>query len=216
MRMRLLPAAFILAAGFRASALADPPEEELTAAPGSIAYGMIENADAEGVFELVHNGQVTVRHVGSGLVCHFMRDGAGGRLLLFPGLARGDDVGCDSMQDRVSITLYATRYPPPWTLDQSIADAEAAIRQRFPDAVPHVATLVDPGLPFPRRTAHFIVTHNAERMFTSASVAQIGDWTIKLRYSAYAPDDAAARQAEIAAGLVFAGALEEIAAPPNP
>ena len=57
---------------------------------------MIENAEASGVFELVHDGQVTLRHVGSGMICHFARDGEGGRLILYPNnLPRGDDVACE-------------------------------------------------------------------------------------------------------------------------
>lgn len=213
MRQLVCALALLLSAS---PAWAQGTEEEPTAAPGSIGYGMIETADADGVFELVHDGQVTLRHVQSGLVCHFLRSGDGGRLLIFPGLRRGDDVACDFNDGREFITLYATRFPFRASLDEQIQGAEQAIHQRFADATPFpVSADTSQETLLAHRTVEFIVTREGARTYTRASIAQVGDWTIKLRYSVLAPDDDAARAGEQSAAAIFAGALQEIVARPN-
>ncbi len=217
--MRRLICAFVLSVLTATPAFADPPEGEPTAAPGSIAIGMIERADAIGVFDIVHNGQVSVRHLGSGLRCHFMRDGAGGRLALFPGLPRGDDVACDMTDGRESITLYATRLPFPSTLEQLLGSAIAALHSRFPGAQPYAATqeTASDGITPPLRTSQFLVWRaDGARMYTRVSVAQVGAWVIKQRYTSLAPDDEAARHGEQTSSMNFAGVLGEIVAGPSP
>jgi hypothetical protein len=197
-----------LAFAFAAPAWAQDP----TTAPGAIATNLIQDASAQGVFEPVSSGQVTLRHIGSGLVCHFARDGAGARLVLYAGLPRGDNVSCDAQDGRTYVTLYATRFPFRTTLAEQVEGAEAAIRQRFPDA----QALPQPAEANPaRRTIHFIVTRDGERVYTSASIAQVGDWIIKLRYSERAADGQAALTAEAAANRIFEAALAEMVAPPN-
>lgn len=212
----MLRAALLALALFAAPAFADPPEGEITAAPGSIATGMIEEADAIGVFDIIHNGQVSVRHTASGLRCEFERQGEGGRIVIFPQLRRGDNVACDQQDGRQAITLYATRYPQPTNLREQIEIAEGAILQRFADATPYTA--VDPAnadAPTPASHVRYIVTWNGERSYTRASVAIIGDWTIKMRYSANAADEEAARQAEQAATLMFLQTLRDLEPPGN-
>lgn len=226
MRQLLLTLALALSA---APAFAQGTEEEPQAAPGSIAIGMIEQADADGIFDLVHDGGVTVRHTRSGLTCHFLRNGDGGRLLVFapqvdpahptegPAIARGDDVACEMAEGGTLTRYFATRYPFGSTLEEQIAGVEAAIRRRSPNAVryPGDATRnTDDGLPL-RRTTRFIVVQDGVRTYTRASVARIGDWILKLRYSAPAPDDAAAAQADNMADGLFDGALGEIINPPT-
>jgi hypothetical protein len=191
-------------------------EEEPTAAPGSIAIGMIENANADGVFDIIHNGQVSVRHLGSGLRCDFERDGAGGRIVLYPGLPRGDDVACDYNDGREFITLYATRFPYRTTVEEQINGAIEAIRTRFPDAQGLPPSTPDAaGRTPPRRSSQFIVMRNGQRMYTYAGVAQVGDWIIKVRYSVFAADDAAARQGETNARALLDYTLSSMEAPPN-
>ena len=115
----------------------------------------------------------------------------------------------------IHVRYFATSYPFGSTLDEQIAGVETAIRRRNADAVryPGEATRnADDGLPL-RRTTRFIVTQEGARAYTRASVARIGDWILKLRYSAPAPDDAAAAQADAAADLLFDGALDEIINP---
>ncbi len=200
------------------AAPAGAQEEEPTAAPGSIAIGMIETADAEGIFDIVHNGQVSVRHIRSGLVCHFARDGAGGRIVLFRGLPRGEDVACDANDGRESVALYATRYPRTTTLDEQIAGAEQALRTRYPNAQPYTPTLAVNGAAPPFRTVEFIVARREDgaRMYSRAAVAIISGWTIKMRYTLLAPDDEAARQGELTSSLMWRTALADVMANPIP
>jgi hypothetical protein len=204
-----------------APAFAQGAEEEPQAAPGSIATGMIEQADADGIFDLVHNGQVSVRHLGSGLRCDFNREG-GGRIIIFGppagappppnAIPRGDDVACDMTEGAVQIRTFATRYPFGSTLEEQITGVEAAIRRRDANAVRYDGPAVrdtEDGLPL-RRSTRFIITHEGARLFTRASVARVGNWIIKLRYTAPAPDDAAAAQADAAADMAFDSTLREI------
>src|SRR5262245_52076379 len=178
--------------------------QEPAAAPGSVGQGMIEHARATGVFELVQDGSVTLRHVQSGLVCHFADAGAGGRVVIFPGLARGDDVACDTNHGGAYITIYATRFPFHSSLDEQIRGAAAAIHERFADAQPFSgAGAAGAETLMAHRSVEFIVTRDGERMYTAASVAQLGDWTIKLRYTAAAADDEAAARGERAAAVLF-------------
>lgn len=224
MRRLLLTIALALSA---APAFAQGTEEEPQAAPGSIAIGMIEQVDGDGIFDLVHDGGVTVRHTRSGLTCHFLRNGDGGRLLIFtpqvdparpteaPAIPRGDDVACEMVENGTHARYFATRYPFGSTLEEQITGVEAAIRRRNADAVRYPGETTrntDDGLPL-RRTTRFIVTQDGVRTYTRASVARIGDWILKLRYSAPAPDDAAAAQADATADSLFDGALDEIINP---
>lgn len=207
--MRLLIAFAALL--YASAAAAQRAEDEPTAAPGSIAYGMIENANAEGVFELVHNGQVSVRHVGSGMRCDFERDGVRGSLWLFPGLPRGDDVGCH-WQDpgNVNTAFYATRFAQPQTTAHHIEELEAHMRERgwAPRRLPTPPLLVAgaPEIAF----QNFVYTMGQHQWFTSIAVMQMGAWTIRLRYSRPAADAQAIRDAEALVPLLFSGAFIEI------
>lgn len=218
MRQLLLTLALAMGA---APAFAQGTEAAPQAAPGSIAIGMIENADAIGIFDIVHNSQVSVRHIGSGLRCDFERDGAGGRLIVFPPapaaqtIPRGDDVACEMVHGATQERYFATRYPFNATLEEQIAGVEAAILRRDPNAAIYPGETVrgaSDGLPA-RRTTRFLVTLNGTRAYTSASVARVGDWILKLRYTEPAPDDAAAAQADARAAAAFDSALREIIDP---
>jgi hypothetical protein len=210
MRRWLFALAFALLA---TPAFAQGTELDPRAAPGSVALGLIDNANAEGVFELVPDGHATVRHVGSGMVCRFTDDGAGARIVVFPQLARGEDVACDSNAAGVAVTLYATRYPFETTLEDQLRGAEAAILQRFADAEPTQIGLARSSAP--QRASAFFVIRDGVRNFTSVHVARIGDWIIKQRYTVAAPDAAAATGAAEAARAAFEGVLSEISSPAN-
>jgi hypothetical protein len=185
-------------------ALADPP-------PGGAALELIASSNAEGVFEALPSERaIVVRHTRSGLTCR-LTPGDSNRLLIFPQAARGEDVGCETRNGRESTTLYATRYSIEAPLDEQIRGVEAAIRQRFPEAEPLGATMAISSDTLPaHRTVQFIIRPDGVRTYTRASVAQVGQWTIKLRYSVVAPDAEAVRQGELAANLAFASALRDI------
>ena len=220
MRRLLLSLALALSA---APAFAQGTESAPQAAPGSIATGMIEHANAIGIFDIVHNGQVSVRHLGSGLRCDFDREG-NGRIIIFapppsatapdsePPIPRGDDVACEMTEGQVHLRYFATRYPFGSTLEEQIAGVERAILRRDPAAGRYAGAAVrstEDGLPM-RRTTRFILTQNGVRLFTSASVARVGDWILKLRYTEPAPDDAAAARADENAARAFDAALRQI------
>lgn len=209
--MRYALLAFALVAS---PAFADPPEEELTAAPGSIAYGMIEEANADGVFDIVHNGQVSVRHLASGMRCDFARDGAGGEILILGEAPRGDNVACRTVDTRESFTLFATRYPDGRSLDEALAAAETALLERFPNARPHAAddAASEAGLPA-RRVSHFIAVVNGRRALTSVALAQANGWTYMVRYAAVVEREDLRAQ-EAAAGVLLTGLLLELEGAP--
>jgi hypothetical protein len=211
MRRLLCALAFTLAA---APAFADPPEGELRAASGSLGLELIASARGDGVFELEPSGPHTIliRHARSGLLCRFGADDAN-RLVIFPQAARGEDVACETERDGASIRLFATRYSFDTSLDEQARGAGGVIERLYPGAQPfRVAQPVsDQGLP-PHRTVAYLVERQGVRSFTSASIAQIGDWVFKLRYTAPAADGTAARAAATAAEGAFAETLREIVA----
>lgn len=202
--MRILLGALTLLA-LAAPSFADTPA-------GGAAAELIAASSAEGVFEALPSERgVVVRHTRSGLTCRLV-SGNTNRLLIFPQAARGEDVACETRSAGESITLYATRYSIDAPLDEQIHGVEAAIRQRFPEAEPIAATTAISSDALPaRRSVQFIIRPDGVRTYTRASIAQIGDWTIKLRYSVVAPDAESVRQGELAANAAFASALREIA-----
>jgi hypothetical protein len=206
----MLKRAFLALALVASPAFADPPEEELTAAPGSIAYGMIEEANADGVFDIVHNGQVSVRHLASGMRCDFARDGEGGQIILFAGLPRGDNVACRTVDTRESFTLFATRYPDGRDLDEALAAAEAAVLERFPNAQLQAATDTPSAADLPaRRVRHFTAVLNGRRALTSVALAQANGWTYMVRYAAVVEREDL-REHETAASALMTSLLLEL------
>jgi|CXWL01.1.fsa_nt_gi hypothetical protein len=211
MRRLLCVLAFVATPAF-----ANPPEAELNASHGALSDGLIADAGAEGVFEIVPaQHMIAVRHIRSGLICRMAPENAN-RLILFPRAARGEDVACETSNEHETVRLFATRFSLETNLDQQIVGAAAAIRAHFPNAQSYEATLdiASDSLP-PSRTAQFLATQaDGARLYTRASVAQIGDWMIKLRYTAPAPDDAAAREGERMSNSIWRAAFQEIRARP--
>jgi hypothetical protein len=195
-----------------APALAQEPATEPAAASGSLGVELIAAASAEGVFEAVASEPhtIVVRHSRSGLVC---RLGAGdaNRLVIFPQAARGEDVACETEHGGVSVRLFATRYSFATSLDEQIRGAGGAIERLYPGAQPFpiAHTVGDSGLP-PHRTVAYLVERQGVRSFTSASIAQIGDWVFKLRYTAPAATADAAGATASVAERTFAEALQQI------
>ncbi len=174
------------------------------------AQELIARGNAAGVFEaLPSDGPVVVRHGRSGLVCRLAPANTN-RLVIFPQAARGEDVACDSSDGSENITLYATRYSFDPSMEELIQGAVAAIRQRFPDAR-ELPAPTGAGARAQQRTAQFLVTREDDGalMYTRVSVAQIGQWVVKLRYTVVAPDAAAAERGEAAANALWNATLGE-------
>jgi hypothetical protein len=174
------------------------------------ARAMIERAQASGVFEpLEDDNVIMVRHAASGMVCLFSSDNRRAELMLFSsGLPRGDDVGCIRDSQDLWTTLYATRYAQPMSAEQALGEAVAGIQNRFQDAqrTPAIIQMSTESLP-PLHVAHFFVTLEGDRWITSALVAQSGDWILKVRYTAPAPDEDAVRRHQLEASAMLAHAL---------
>lgn len=209
--MRQLLCALALAALSASPARADPPEGELQASPGAIATGLIGDSGADGVFEVYPSEHdVVVRHIRSGLICRMPEDHAN-RLIVFPQAARGEDVACETSDGRETIRVFATRFSFPTTLQAQIDGASAAIVRQHPDAHPiNLSTAVAlTGLP-ESRSAQFIISNGGVRTYTRVSVAVINGWVFKMRYTAPAADDTAAREAAQLSGRFWAGVLQEL------
>ncbi|MGD9817009.1 MAG: hypothetical protein AB7Q23_17560 [Hyphomonadaceae bacterium] len=199
--------AYAFGFGFGGFANAQAPEPT----PYVAARAMIEEAQLSDVFEPVEDERISVRHIASGLVCHFSFNNIRAEVVIFSGQQRGDDVGCLHETDIRATTLYATRYDPPMSAEQALDSAIAGIRDRFDDEqpTPALATLQSDALPQPH-VAHFLITVRGERWITSALVARSGDWVIKLRYSARAVEDDSLMRHQLEAGAIFTLALLEM------
>ncbi|MEJ0059501.1 MAG: hypothetical protein WDM79_07995 [Terricaulis sp.] len=195
-------------------------EEELRASPGGLAIGMLEHADAVDLFEVLPSEQIAVRHQRSGLICRFALEGDG-RVIVFPGLPRGEDVGCDETSGNVSVTFYATRYPEPASVDALLAGGVQAIQARFPSATPYEPTGAPDTslstLPLPEnRSARFhIFLQNGSPMFTRVSVVLINGWAFKMRFTMPGSDAESMQAADARADREWAALLEELRAIPN-
>jgi hypothetical protein len=188
-------------------------QTEPQASVGALALELVAQSNADGVFEPVPAEQlIVVRHGRSGLVCRLQPQNTN-RLVIFPQAARGEDVACDTTDGRESVTLYATRYSFQASLDELMQGATTAIRHRFPDAreLPANVQVSREGLPA-QQTSQFMVTRpeDGARMYTRASVAFVGDWAIKLRYTIVTPTPEAAQRAEITSGLLWSATLGEL------
>lgn len=181
------------------------------ASPIAAARAMIEGFEVGDLFEAVDDDKVSVRHTASGLTCQFHGDETNARLVVFSGLARGEDVGCVSDRADQARTLYATRYPGEVTGAQALADAVASIRNRFADARPTPARLHmrTDGLP-DILDQHFLITLREEQWITSVFVAAHNGWIIKMRFTTRAVDEDAVTAAQLEANALFTLALMKI------
>lgn len=155
----------------------------------AIADRMIRDADAEGIFFNKTDSAVpTVEHQASGMRCLFS-GGANDRIMVFPtqndGIPRGDDVGCTSREDALSVdtTSYATRYRPLPSEDAVLSDSVQAIRNRWPDAIPFDGVLASTSLgeQAAPKYAAFKVTTPDGPMMTMVLVRHAGEWGYKVR-----------------------------------
>jgi hypothetical protein len=183
------------------------------------ADALIAAADAEGVFENITADSVpTLRHIQSGLTCHFTPGEASNSVTVYPdmgaGLARGDNVACNTRASRMNATLYATRYAGQVTDEQVMEISRAAILTRLPDARPYEGGF--PLLTAPTRDEpplHAVFTdQNAEGPFVTFLLIQHhGAWGFKFRGSREGDDVV---EAGMTGGMMFMNALGDVGGEP--
>lgn len=166
---------------------AEPPAsaEEIAAARAR-ADRLIAAGEAGPYFEnITDSGSPQVRHRGSGMVCSFS-DEAYDRITIFPaspGLAKGDDVSCNTRLMDVDFSTYATRYARQFSEEAVVRDSLRAIAQRWPDGRPHDGDLMSAsidGSPRPLVGGYDIVVEGRP-MLTLVLVAHREDWSFKGR-----------------------------------
>lgn len=179
----------------RAQVTDAPASAEDLATASAEADRLIAGTGAAALFENVSSdGMAKVRHKASGLVCSYLPGAENNSLTLFPSsLPRGDDVGCNADFGPAFITYYATRYGPGYSATDSMNDAVAAIRNRFPDARPHeglTATVEPPEGVTETAFAGLLIGPADQSRYTMARTAKVGEWIFKQRVTGEGGEDA--------------------------
>ena len=159
-------------------------------------------------------GPAAILHGRSGLICSFDNQPVRGQLMVFPanqGTPEGDDVGCtltnSAGQDFLE-TLYVTRYAGG-TLESHFQDALGEIRIRFGALEPWRPVVPDPpsrNSP-PAFTARYRVMMEGRPTYTRLSMAQVGGWTVMMRFTAPMGD---VERADQAATRAFEEAVAQV------
>jgi hypothetical protein len=170
-----------------------PPAAEAPAPAPDAAARLIAGHGMEDVFEPVADDFfIAVRHRLSGFVCRF-EPGPPARLIVFPGLERGEDVGCDQTTNSGEIyTFYVTRYPPQerFTAEDQMNGSMEIMLSRYPNAeiwAPPFEIALGEGAFVPPETFTGRLIYpgrDRQRYLTRVSIAQVGPWSLKMRYSA--------------------------------
>lgn len=178
------------------------------------ADALIAAAGAEGVFENVTADTVpTLRHLQSGLTCHFTPGEATNSVSVFPeldGVGRGDNVGCNTRGQGMDATIYATRYARDYSAADVLDDAVAAILHRWPDAQAYedgFPLLTSPDQDEPPAHAVFTVTALDASSVTFVLVQHHEAWSYKMR-GTHAGGDAIT--AGLIGGMMFMNALGHV------
>jgi hypothetical protein len=141
-----LAGALVAAAAFAGSVGAQPkaPSDPMVAQ----AEAIIVRAAAQGLFVPIASAAgPSVRHLKSGMICHFDASAGVNQIQIFDaGSSRGDDVGCGSQARGVTSTIFATRAANDADMVRQETQSLADIKRNFPDATEYkgpVATTVD-------------------------------------------------------------------------
>lgn len=194
-------------------------QDDPAASARAEADALIAAADAGGVFENITTDTVpTLRHVQSGLICHFTPGEPTNFVRLYPilrdGLVRGDDVGCNTRGQGMDVTVYATRYAHHYSAALVLEDAVAAVRQRWPEAQAYEGgfpLFTSPDREEPPLHAVFSVTVRDAPHVTLVLVQHQGEWSYKLR-STRGGDDVMI--AGMTGSMMFMNALGALGAEP--
>ncbi len=191
-RQRLPGAAFVAALVLAGSVQAQPapakpqPTAEQIAAARAEADAIIRKANAADLFDNITDSNIpTLRHKASGLVCGFEPGAKVNHVTVYEGtsdaLPRGDDVSCETRMADFDQSIYVTRWRERYNTDQALQIAVSAIHQRWPAAQSYSgqsATMSTKADPAPHKTARFIVEVDGRKLYTRASTATVGDWSI--------------------------------------
>lgn len=181
-----------------------PPTNESHTAAADRLIARTNGAENHFVNATPPAGPATVVHRRSGLVCVFPPP-AVGQIQIYAtpqNGSPGDDIGCNAVDGVYLRTFYATRYGDG-TFDSHFEVAVRQMRARYgamTEWEPRTPESTPPDLP-PIRTVRFRVVVDGQPGYTRMSMAEIGPWTIMLRFSAPFASaeaaDAAAHQAMI-------------------
>jgi hypothetical protein len=191
------------------------------------AARIITAGDAGAYFIDASDGEApAVRHLRSGLTCVFQPDEPRNKVTIYPSggpdpIPAGDDVSCLTHVEGYTVSLYATRYRQPTSVDEQMGVAVASIRQVFTDVRPYKGTGADmtvqaaPGEPAvpSHKTARFIAKLDGRKVYTRASVAQVNDWIVLERVTGPSNDPLAA---DLLAELTLNSAIESVMQGPKP
>ena len=189
-----------------------PASAEEIAAARTYADRLIQIGEAGAYFEnITDSGSPTVRHRGSGMVCAFSDEGYD-RITIYPasdGVAKGDDVSCNTRLMDVDLSTYATRYARRFSQEDIAADAMRAIAQRWPEGRPHEGELMSAsinGNPAPL-IGGYDITIEGRPMLTLVLVAHRDEWSFKGRVTGPVGEDAS--PTNLLGSLMFMQALPE-------
>lgn len=194
-------------------------QDDPAAAAHAEADALIATAGAEGVFENITTDTIpTLRHVQSGLTCHFTPGEASNSVTVYPamgaGLARGDNVACNTRASRMNATLYATRYADQATAEQVLEISTAAVRARLSDAVPYdggFPLLTAPTQDEPPLHAVFTARNEEGPFVTFVLIQHHGDWGFKFRGSRGGDEVV---EAGMTGSMMFMNALGDVGGEP--
>ena len=194
-------------------------QDDPAASASAEADALIAAAGAEGVFENVTADAVpALRHVQSGLTCHFTPGEASNSVTVYPamgaGLARGENVACNTRASRMNATVYATRYGDQATAEQVLEISTAAVRARLPDVVAYEGgfpLLTAPTEDEPPLHAVFTGQSPEGPFVTFLLIQHHGDWGFKFRGSREGEDVV---EAGMTGGMMFMNALSAVVAEP--
>ena len=176
-----------------ASARTDGDAQTQRSASWTKAQALIDGAGAPDLFENQSTAdRMVIRHKASGLVCIYSPDEPNNSLMLFPGLPRGDDVGCNADVGNTYMTFYATRYGPGASVGDAAGVAAGGIRNRFPDARPYEGPVVQPDVPAgvgEEAYVAYVVGQPGQTLHAQARLAKVGEWIFKQRMTT--PEDLA-------------------------
>ncbi|MDQ1154084.1 hypothetical protein [Brevundimonas sp. SORGH_AS_0993] len=169
-------------------ALQTAPADDAVATQTAVAEGdrLLAAADAADLFaneSATAGGAIILRHKASGYRCVLNPGRAVNAVHVYPGLPRGDDVGCSTQTISDIRTLYLTR--STGTTAQEAASATLAIQARYQGARPADLSGNRSMFELPGRTIpeHKTVGFETPNSYEQVTVGIVNGWAVKYRFS---------------------------------